>query len=127
MARAVRFRSLTEKAHVRFDGSTSGNRGRKVGNQAGFSSGIAVPFSPWLRRRPANLSQRRTGVEYRSVHLGFMLPLKQILIRLLLFQSVSIIPPKLHSHLHLILLLPEPKTEKIWRPSRKYSIGNYGL
>jgi hypothetical protein len=80
MAHAVRFRSLTEKAHFRFDGSPSGNRGGKRGTQTGVSSSTSVHFPPCLSRIAANLSQLRTGLEYRSVNLGFMLPLRQIFI-----------------------------------------------
>jgi hypothetical protein len=55
-----------------------------------------------------------------------MLPLREIFVRILLFHSLSIIPSKLHSHLHLILLLPEPKNEKNGSPSKNILSENVG-
>jgi hypothetical protein len=127
MAHAVRFRSLTEKARFRFDESPSGNCGGQGGTQTGISSITSVHFLPCLSRIAANFSQLRNGFKYRSVNLGFMLPLIQIFIWLLLFHSVSIIAPQLRSHFHIILLLPESKTENNWRLSKKYSFGSSGL
>ena len=72
MAHEVRFRSLTEKVRVRFDGIPSGNRGGVGGTQTEFSSGTAVPFSPWLRRRSRQHLKPKDCVRIQIVHLSFM-------------------------------------------------------
>ena len=74
--RQLDFRCLTQKTRVRQDVIPSGNCKGKVGNETGFSSSTSLRFSPWSRRRAANLSQRRTGFEFRSIHLGLVLPLR---------------------------------------------------
>ena len=54
-----------------------------------------------LRPLDAGLSTQRDGFDFMSVHVKFMVDgftLGQVFVRLLLFSSVTIIPPMLHTH-----------------------------
>ena len=55
---------------------------------------------PWLRRLvAAGLSQRRSGFDPGSVHVGFVVDkvaLGQVFLRVLRFSPVNFIPPMLH-------------------------------
>ena len=63
---------------------------------------------PWRRRLVACtcLLQRTSGFDPRQVHAIFIMDTVkrgQIFLRVLRFSPVSIIPPVLHTHLHVIL------------------------
>jgi hypothetical protein len=58
---------------------------------------------PWLRRLAAGLSPRRPWLVAGSVHLGFVVDnvaLGQVFRRVLRYFPVSIIPPRLYTHLY---------------------------
>ena len=59
---------------------------------------------PCLRRSVASLSPRSLVFDYRSVHVEFMMDkvaLAQSFLTVLLFPPVTIIPPMVHTGLHL--------------------------
>jgi hypothetical protein len=58
----------------------------------------------WLRRPIAGLSKEMFGFDTRSDHVRFVVekvPLGQVSLPVLQVSPVSIIPPMLHTHLHL--------------------------
>jgi hypothetical protein len=59
---------------------------------------------PWLRRLVAGLSPRTPEFDPGSVYVGFVVDkvaLGQVFLPVLQFSHVSMIPPMLHTHLHI--------------------------
>jgi hypothetical protein len=85
---------------------------------------------PWLRRLVAGLSPRRPGFDPRSVHMGFVVDkvaLGLVFLPVLQFSPVSIIPPMLHTHLHLHIALIRRRNGEVCEPTIKQCpLGNRG-
>jgi hypothetical protein len=75
-----------------------------------------------LKRLVAGLTPRRNGFDYWSVHVRFVLDkvaLEQTFLPVLLFYLVCIIPPTLHTHLHLHVALTRRTNGRSLGTSRK--------
>ena len=78
----------------------------------------------WHRPSASGFGPRRTGFNVKSVNVRFMtdeVTTRQVLLRMLHFSPVSIIPPLLHSHLHLHVALTKGSKERSLGTSRKSS------
>ena len=86
---------------------------------------------PCLWRSVVGLSPRWPNFDTRSVHMRFIVDkvaLWQVFLPALLFSPVSIIPPILHTHLHLICCPYQDKRVKPGNLSKKkqFSLINLG-
>jgi hypothetical protein len=79
---------------------------------------------PWLRRSVASLSPRSLVFHHRSFHVKFVMDkvaLAESFLTVLLFRPVIIIPPMVHTYLHL------NTTGRSLGPSKKHcSFGSSG-
>ena len=60
---------------------------------------------PWHRGLVSGFSPRRAGFDPRPVHVGFLVAVRQVFLRVFQFSPVNIIPPTIYNHLHLHVAL----------------------